>query len=76
MTLEERIAAQLGAKEIQLLQYAGMLEDQAAKIERTYKLLSDCIRSGQLSETDIHSILEKDSEFKAWYQSIHPMADR
>ena len=35
--------------------------------EEKWKLLADCIRSGQVEASELHEEFQKDPEFQKWY---------
>lgn len=69
MNFDQKVALQLGSQQLQIIQQSEQLEAQSANMLRTYELLAQCIRSGQIPEECVPGLLKEDSAFAAWYQA-------
>lgn len=76
MNVRDEIALDLGRAIIAGHEGRSAADTSEAKALKAYGLLRDCIRSGQVPDDAVPSILEKDPAFAAWYRGQSPVAPK
>lgn len=67
-----RVAARLGSETMTRIFAETELARAATGQVAAFQMLADCIRSGQVSDDRVASIMAENPEFSGWYRSVHP----
>lgn len=69
MNIRMRIANEIGELTLKCHEVNASLADATAAVESSYSLMSEIIRSDQMSHAEVVALFQSDPGFAAWYRS-------